>query len=1185
MPSSFLRGSGRPALFALLLSLWLLPFGSQAQLLLPDANPVTITFDELGSSGTAALPAGFVLAGGSAPTYANTNNTAATTQAAGTTGTGALSSNSSGGAYNYAAGVNSSSTDRGLGFLSSGSYSSPRSILLAVQNTSGSTLTDLAVAYDVEKYRLGARAFEWQFFTSPDGSAWTQLTALTQSYAADATTGAPVNPPTSVSKTTTLTGLNLASGSTIYLRWSYVGSGGSTNGQGLGLDNLVLTPTLSGNPVTPTITTGTVTGSPFCVTATTGSSLSVPFTSTGGLSGTFAVQLSSATGTFPAALTAGLIGQGSTSPIAATLPAGTSAGTGYRVRVVHAASSTAGTSNTANLTVTTPPATNAVSVTPTGSQAVTTTSTGATLTATSTAASTFVWAYSTNAAGPFTTAISGATSASYQLRGADFGGAGTYYLVARATSTCGSIVGTSAPITVSVTAPPPVLTITPLTVPDFGSVYVGSASGSQPVAVQGSNLTGTVTFTPPPGFEIRTGTGVFACCAITLTPQAGTLTRTVIDVRFVPALAQLYSDVIPVSSADVPAQDPVAVSGTGVAPIYPATVQTAPITGITATQAVTGGTVSSEGNDAVTERGVVYATTASPTLNNLSTLDGAGAGAFVSQLTGLQPNTRYFVRAYATNEVGTSYGQELSFTTAPVTLAAEPSQSSTLTASQLTPTSVLLTTSGGTGSKRLILVTQAADLLTLPTDGTTYAGNATLGQGDQPSPGVYVLYAGAGTSVTVTGLQPNTEYTFAVFDYNDANTTGAENYRTQDPGTLTLSTPPQPAQLLLEENFLYVAADPLTDHGWAAHNGGGSNPVLVSAAGLSRADYNATGGNAASLTATGEDVHRTFAPVAPGTPVYASFLVQVNSSPSADYFFHLGPDPISTTYRARVLVKPAATAGKIQFGVSGSGTAAVYDATEYETGTPYLLVVRYSFGSSGTETRLYVNPGTSEPTAAGATSTEAASSAPLNIGAVALRQGSNTSPLLFDGLRVGTTFAVVRQQVPAPLPVQLTHFSGKMQQSSVVLRWKTAQELHNDKFEVERAFDGMTFTRIATLTGRGTTTTESTYTYADANAVQSSPKLYYRLRQVDTDGTASYSQVVVLTNEPVKTLVSLRVVPNPAHSQVRIEGATAAMAQILDLTGRVLRTISTTQPVSLTGIAPGMYLVRCGSNATRLQVE
>ena len=90
---------------------------------------------------------------------------------------------------------------------------------------------------------------------------------------------------------------------------------------------------------------------------------------------------------------------------------------------------------------------------------------------------------------------------------------------------------------------------------------------------------------------------------------------------------------------------------------------TSAITQITETSAVAGGNVTSDGGASVTERGVVYATTQNPTTNNIKVKSGTGTGSFTCNLTDLQPNTTYYVRAYATNEVGTAYGEEVSFTT------------------------------------------------------------------------------------------------------------------------------------------------------------------------------------------------------------------------------------------------------------------------------------------------------------------------------------------------------------------------------------------------------------------------------------------------------------------------------------------------------------------------------------------
>ena len=94
-------------------------------------------------------------------------------------------------------------------------------------------------------------------------------------------------------------------------------------------------------------------------------------------------------------------------------------------------------------------------------------------------------------------------------------------------------------------------------------------------------------------------------------------------------------------------------------------VTTSPVTNITATSAQSGGTVSSDGGFSVTARGVVWSQTPLPDLQNNEgyTTDGSGLGNFTSNMTGLTLDTYYYVRAYATNNIGTTYGQQLTFTT------------------------------------------------------------------------------------------------------------------------------------------------------------------------------------------------------------------------------------------------------------------------------------------------------------------------------------------------------------------------------------------------------------------------------------------------------------------------------------------------------------------------------------------
>ena len=84
---------------------------------------------------------------------------------------------------------------------------------------------------------------------------------------------------------------------------------------------------------------------------------------------------------------------------------------------------------------------------------------------------------------------------------------------------------------------------------------------------------------------------------------------------------------------------------------------------ITPTTAYCGGDITNDGGATVTARGVCWSTTQNPTIADSKTTDGTGTGTFTSAITGLTATTTYYVRAYATNSAGTSYGDELSFKT------------------------------------------------------------------------------------------------------------------------------------------------------------------------------------------------------------------------------------------------------------------------------------------------------------------------------------------------------------------------------------------------------------------------------------------------------------------------------------------------------------------------------------------
>ena len=98
-------------------------------------------------------------------------------------------------------------------------------------------------------------------------------------------------------------------------------------------------------------------------------------------------------------------------------------------------------------------------------------------------------------------------------------------------------------------------------------------------------------------------------------------------------------------------------------PATQAILSTAIVTDVTKTLATSGGTITYDGASTITERGICWSTSQNPTISDNKTSNGNGIGSFVSSITGLTQGTNYYVRAYASNSVGTAYGSQVNFTT------------------------------------------------------------------------------------------------------------------------------------------------------------------------------------------------------------------------------------------------------------------------------------------------------------------------------------------------------------------------------------------------------------------------------------------------------------------------------------------------------------------------------------------
>jgi len=180
--------------------------------------------------------------------------------------------------------------------------------------------------------------------------------------------------------------------------------------------------------------------------------------------------------------------------------------------------------------------------------------------------------------------------------------------------------------------------------------------------------------------------------------------------------------------------------------------------------------------------------------------------------------------------------------------------------------------------------------------------------------------------------------------------------------------------------------------------------------------------------------------------------------------------------------------------------------------------------------------------------------------------------------------------ISRPLPVTLTSFEAKAAGQDALLTWTTAQELNNDRFEVERSLNGVDFEKIGTVQGKGTTPVASTYRFLDAGAGRRTSKLlYYRLRQVDLDGPGTYSMVRTLRFERAQGSVTLYPNPHQGRFTLDLQALPAGTYQVdvLDLAGRrVYQTqLGGGQEHPLLPALPmGSYIVRVTGQAVNINL-
>ncbi len=172
------------------------------------------------------------------------------------------------------------------------------------------------------------------------------------------------------------------------------------------------------------------------------------------------------------------------------------------------------------------------------------------------------------------------------------------------------------------------------------------------------------------------------------------------------------------------------------------------------------------------------------------------------------------------------------------------------------------------------------------------------------------------------------------------------------------------------------------------------------------------------------------------------------------------------------------------------------------------------------------------------------------------------------------------------LPVELLNFFAEKQDNSIVLRWTTATEINNDYFDIEKSENGIEFTKIGTVKGKGNTNTVTKYSFND-NSITSNIN-YYRLKQYDFNGEYTFSDIISIKT---KTEPNISIYPNPVEDIINIEIKSnednVVTISINDLSGKeVFSTKNTTTkdgniiPLNIGFLEKGIYLITINDNNT-----
>ncbi len=600
------------------------------------------------------------------------------------------------------------------------------------------------------------------------------------------------------------------------------------------------------------------------------------------------------------------------------------------------------------------------------------------------------------------------------------------------------------------------------------------------------------------------------------------------------------------------------------------------------TTATWGGEVTASGGETVTQKGIVWSTSTNPTIDDINdnkTEEGVGPSAITGNMTGLTPNTKYYVRAYATNSVGTNYGTEYNFTTnnlgAPVALDA----------SGFFPTSFTANWEAvaGAASYRLDVSTTnefGNTVISENFSGFTDDGGGTGGTDRTSSLDTYLQTAGwTGSKI------------FEMNGYTKLGTSSANGYiitpsldLSVNGGTSTLSFDIKQYSSDAGLVQVFLATDNVT------FSQIGSNITPTSS--FVTYSLNITGGTATTKIKIQSTLKRFFldnVKISYSSNLTSYDNLTVNSTSQEVTGLTAGTNYY---YRVRAFCSTSTSANSSTISVSTSNinnNPPINPGNNQNvtvgnnTGVGHILFNNVTHGGNVNVNRFNNTPSNPdgiegnvsqyrwiiEPNnsmafvqADGYTLRFEVADCPGisefdngSITTIKLYKRSNPGHGTFNDLGFMTYFnsgtignqdddylesALIQTGFSEfgfgssePLPVELSSFTASLGNSVVTLNWQTATEINNHSFEIERKINDGNWENIGTVDGNGNSNVVRNYSYSDAK-LQASGNYQYKLKQIDNDGAFKYSNVTeVVVGIPAEFSL-VQNYPNPFNPSTTI---------------------------------------------------